>query len=1170
MALLKLYLGLVSQIALIVLVSSVHFGCSGSIQDIEAMVAEADPPPQLVGASSLAFGDVEVGEQYRRDYSVTVTVAATTFQKTVIKSEDSAFSLAATDCPDASVVDLGSTCNTSIMFSPKVPGTYKDYLLITYSLPDGSTLVAELALTGVGKKAAEKEVLVEEELVMTNATISASPPIHDFGMLPTYTSAAITITMTNSSTADLALGSFSGLGTTFSQQSTTCTDLLPAKSDCAVVVKFLPGGGGGFSTNLVLPYNLKGSEQLDFLAMVALQGSAGINPPTNITLGNITGSSVTLAWDDNSTDETGFQVEYCAGIACSANFVKTAGAEVGKNITNHNFTGLTAGEYHAFRVRSLNTGGTSSWLTSSQVLFFSAAALSDNGSGDSDISAFECDDANLAKTYVKLSWANTANASAYRIYKVAGANRTLLSTEAAGSSSAMVPGLDTAADYKFLVKAVGTAGGESVNQVTTDVTTSNFVYCNVIGGESTVANLGDVLDGPTDITSYNNKLIVSDERLHRVLIWNSIPTSTGQKADLVVGQRALNKRQYEAELGSPQAMNLQNPRGVWAGLIGGEEKLLIADYSNHRVLVFDGIPTSNFASASVVIGQSLFTTSASGCTQTGLKNPWDVWSDGTKVYISDRENHRILIYNSLPTANGASADVVVGQSSFTSCSSGNTATTLKKPKGIWSDGTNLLIADYDNHRVLLYDSVPTSNGAAASTAIGQTSLTANSWGRTDVGLRNPTSVLYEGGKLFISDLSNHRLLIYNSGLPSAGSHGPSADVAIGRTTGNSNGGSNPTPTAVHSPEGFAVVSGKIFLADYNNDRVVVHNSLPTADGRSHDIVLGQPHLETELWASATSFSYPRGVASDGTALFVSDYNNNRVLVYSSIPSTANASADFVLGQADFISSVASTSQTALRNPRGLCVVGGKLYVVDYSAHRVLRYGLPITADNPNAEAVLGQENWTSRGSGNSNSAFDRPISCASDGTRFYVSMEGKDKVHMWNSIPVMSDETDNPSADVIIGTGSEGNASNQIRNPRGIFATTSSLIVADYQNHRVNIYNPLPTSDQPDLAYYLGVAAGRNTINSLRYPSDFALSPSGRAYVLDGQNSRVMVFEGLTGAYSPAAVAVMGQENFETGTENPSLTKWSLGNNSEGMIYHKGRLIIADTDNRRVVIVPAK
>ena len=387
---------------------------------------------------------------------------------------------------------------------------------------------------------------------------------------------------------------------------------------------------------------------------------------------------------------------------------------------------------------------------------------------------------------------------------------------------------------------------------------------------------------------------------------------------------------------------------------------------------------------------------------------------------------------------------------------------------------------------------------------------------------------------------------------------------------NSNGGSNPDPTHVHSPEGFAVVSGKIFLADYNNDRVVVHNSLPTADGRSHDIVLGQPHLETELWASATSFSYPRGVASDGTALFVSDYNNNRVLVYSSIPSTANASADFVLGQADFISSVASTSQTALRNPRGLCVVGGKLYVVDYSAHRVLRYGLPITADNPNAEAVLGQENWTSRGSGNSNSAFDRPISCASDGTRFYVSMEGKDKVHMWNSIPVMSDETDNPSADVIIGTGSEGNASNQIRNPRGIFATTSSLIVADYQNHRVNIYNPLPTSDQPDLAYYLGVAASRNTINSLRYPSDFALSPSGRAYVLDGQNSRVMVFEGLTGAYSPAAVAVMGQENFETGTENPSLTKWSLGNNSEGMIYHKGRLIIADTDNRRVLIVPAK
>ena len=41
-----------------------------------------------------------------------------------------------------------------------------------------------------------------------------------------------------------------------------------------------------------------------------------------------------------------------------------------------------------------------------------------------------------------------------------------------------------------------------------------------------------------------------------------------------------------------------------------------------------------------------------------------VWIQNGKLYIADTQNHRVLIFNSIPTANGAAADVVLGQPDF--------------------------------------------------------------------------------------------------------------------------------------------------------------------------------------------------------------------------------------------------------------------------------------------------------------------------------------------------------------------------------------------------------------------------------------------------------------------------------------------------------------------------
>jgi len=78
--------------------------------------------------------------------------------------------------------------------------------------------------------------------------------------------------------------------------------------------------------------------------------------------------------------------------------------------------------------------------------------------------------------------------------------------------------------------------------------------------------------------------------------------------------------------------------------------------------------------ASVVIGQPSFTTGVANQggspTANTIKAPVGVHYDPSskKLFVADSENNRVLIYNSIPTANNAAADVVVGQQNFSSSS----------------------------------------------------------------------------------------------------------------------------------------------------------------------------------------------------------------------------------------------------------------------------------------------------------------------------------------------------------------------------------------------------------------------------------------------------------------------------------------------------------------------
>jgi len=358
---------------------------------------------------------------------------------------------------------------------------------------------------------------------------------------------------------------------------------------------------------------------------------------------------------------------------------------------------------------------------------------------------------------------------------------------------------------------------------------------------------------------------------------------TGMPADLVLGQPDFTS-------------NTENNGGVTASSMGSNfgggfsdgKRLFIADTDNHRVLIWNSIPTNNFTPADIVLGQPDFTSNTQnngGIGANTLRAPRKIAIGNNKLMVCDTGNTRILIWNSIPTSNMKAADVVVGQPDFVS-SSGNQgggpgANTIQHCRGLASDGTRLMLADRTNQRVLIWNTIPTTNNASADVVLGQPNFTS--------------STANNGG--------------------------------IGANT-------------LNFPHGVGTDGQRIFVADSTNHRVLIWNSIPTTNMQPADVVLGQPDFVTATsGTSATIMAGPRTVTGNGSMVFVNERNNNRILIYTSIPTKNGAAADVVIGQQDFTSSTSGVSRNRLDNPEMAFSDGKRLFIVERANSRVLIFNV---------------------------------------------------------------------------------------------------------------------------------------------------------------------------------------------------------------------------------------
>ncbi len=361
---------------------------------------------------------------------------------------------------------------------------------------------------------------------------------------------------------------------------------------------------------------------------------------------------------------------------------------------------------------------------------------------------------------------------------------------------------------------------------------------------------------------------------------------TNMSADVVIGQRDFTN----LSTGTTQSTlsgGVQN-----SIIVNG--KLIIADQANSRVLIWNSIPTTNGVSADIVVGQPDFTSSTAnngGISARTFDNPTTVISDGQKLLVSDRQNRRVLIWNNIPSINFAPADVVVGQPGFTTITSNTTQNGLNRPEAVFTHAGKLYIADSTNNRVLIYNSIPTTNQAPADVVVGQVDFTTGTENTGGIGpntLKYPTAVATNGNKFIITDSENHRVLIWNS-IPTT--NGVSANVVVGQpnfTSSIANQGGSVAPNTLSSPIGATVdEKGRLYIGDANH-RILIFNSIPSSSNTSADIVLGQPDFVSNTanngGRSANSLNLPIFATPYEQKLFVADAVNRRLLIFNNVVS----------------------------------------------------------------------------------------------------------------------------------------------------------------------------------------------------------------------------------------------------------------------------------------------
>lgn len=508
------------------------------------------------------------------------------------------------------------------------------------------------------------------------------------------------------------------------------------------------------------------------------------------------------------------------------------------------------------------------------------------------------------------------------------------------------------------------------------------------------------------IDATGNRLAVNDPGYERILLFDISSLSDNENAVGLIGQATFTTTGVCGPTATTICTNDGNSdnKPIFDST---NHRLFVASRFAFRVLVFN-LDTNNDpvdGTADKVLGQPDFT-SQNSCTATITSDQLcepiavSIDTDGQQLYVSEG-GYRILAFDVSSITNNESAINVVGQTDddgnglFSTLVANNrsaTAKRLKKPDATIIDTVHhrLFVADSGNDRVLIYnlDTDNTMIDDVADYELGQPDFTTETPGvvniTTDQNLRceNDCGLAYDPVRnlLFVNDY--YRVMIFDVATIS---NGEAAIHELGQpdfTTANCST-TQQDMCAIVGTMTYDIDNQRLFVPDGGANRIMVFDVSTIADYMNADFVLGQPDFsssssgtsQTELAMNFTGLVYQ----APTHRLFVSDFSNNRVMVFDVNPgSMSNGEpAAFVLGQPNFTSSSGTTTAGGLWLPVGLAIDEQRqqLFVQELHNERIMVFDVSSLSNGKNASAVIGAPNFTTIGNFNTISAATfNPIS----------------------------------------------------------------------------------------------------------------------------------------------------------------------------------------------------
>jgi hypothetical protein len=318
-----------------------------------------------------------------------------------------------------------------------------------------------------------------------------------------------------------------------------------------------------------------------------------------------------------------------------------------------------------------------------------------------------------------------------------------------------------------------------------------------------------------------------------------------------------------------------------------------------------------------------------------------------------------------------------------------------------------------------------------------------------------------------------------------------------------------------------------------------------AAARSDGALRDEPlHFPADAPTVAPStLAFPGKIAVDGQRIAIADSGHHRVLVGTLDATGANMQVERVIGGPE--AGYRDGERPLFRNPQGLVVDGGTLYLADAGNHAVRA----VTLESGVARTIAGTGTQMRTRRDLDAGALSSPWDLAlADGT-LYVAMAG---VHrLWTVDLALG------RAAPFSGTGAEelhdaAHADAALAQPMGICAVDDALFFVDAESSAVRVADRDPGGSVRTIVgtglFDFGNVDGVGDDVRMQHQQGIAPAPDGRLLVCDSYNDALKWVDPVT----------RRAESWVRGFHEPSGLAFGGG---DGLVY------VADTNAHRIVVV---